>query len=113
MCGFIQKHYYNTWLPQNLWHKMFVCCVICRCGSLALKACRIRSPAFISHLCSFMSIKCGGSPLLKTLPHTYAQAPSGLRTGHVNLITWPRAVWDTWGYRIRPTAQRGAAAPWN
>lgn len=32
----------------------------------------------------------------------------GLRTPHVNLITWPRAVWDTWGYRIRPTAWRGA-----
>lgn len=47
-------------------------------------------------------------PLLKTLPHTYAQPPRGLRTGHVNLITWPRAVWDTWGYRIRPTAWRGA-----
>lgn len=23
-------------------------------------------------------------------------------------MTWPRAVWDTWGYRIRPTAWRGA-----
>lgn len=43
-----------------------------------------------------------------THTHTYAQSPLGLRTGHVNLITWPRAVWDTWGYRIRPTARRGA-----
>ena len=45
--------------------------------------------------------------------HMHAQSPLGLRTGHVNLITGPRAVWDTWGYRIRPTARRGAAAPWN
>lgn len=47
------------------------------------------------------------APLLKTLQRTHAQSPSGLCTGHVILITWPRAVWDTWGYRIRPTAWRG------
>lgn len=36
------------------------------------------------------------------------EVEGGLRTPHVNLITWQRAVWDTWGYRIRPTAWRGA-----
>lgn len=55
-----------------------------------------------------------GSPSVKRPSHTHLhESPLGLRTGHVNLITWPRAVWDTWGYRIRPTARRGAAAPWN